>query len=71
MKQRAKLLLAIFSETSVLLLDEPTTNLDEQGVLWWKNLMNQFTKNRLVIIASNIEREYEACDEKILIGDYK
>lgn len=64
MKQRAKLLLAIFSETSVLLLDEPTTNLDEQGVLWWKNLMNQFTKNRLVIIASNIEREYEACDEK-------
>ncbi len=71
MKQRAKLMLAIFSETPVLLLDEPTTNLDEQGVQWWKNLMNQYAKNRLVIIASNIEREYEACDEKIVIADYK
>ena len=71
MKQRAKLMLAIFSETPVLLLDEPTTNLDEQGVRWWKNLMNQYAKNRLVIIASNIEREYEACDEKILIADFK
>lgn len=71
MKQRAKLMLAILSDTPVLLLDEPTTNLDEQGVQWWKNLMNQYTKNRLVIIASNIEREYESCDEKILIADYK
>lgn len=71
MKQRAKLMLAILSDTPVLLLDEPTTNLDEQGVHWWKNLMNQYAKNRLVIIASNIDREYENCDEKILIADYK
>ncbi len=71
MKQRAKLMLAIFSDTPILLLDEPTTNLDEQGVLWWKNQMNNYSKNRLVIIASNIEREHEACDEKILIADFK
>ncbi|MEI7801791.1 MAG: ABC transporter ATP-binding protein [Bacteroidota bacterium] len=71
MKQRAKLMLAILSDTPVLLLDEPTTNLDEQGVQWWKNLMNEYAKNRLVIIASNIEREYDNCDEKILIADYK
>jgi ABC-type multidrug transport system ATPase subunit len=32
MKQRVKLALAIFSEVPFLLLDEPTTNLDKQGV---------------------------------------
>ncbi len=71
MKQRAKLMVAIFSESPILLLDEPTTNLDEQGVQWWKGLMSQYAKKRLVIIASNIEREYEACDEKIILADYK
>ena len=71
MKQRAKLLLAILSDTPVLLLDEPTTNLDEQGVQWWKNLMHQYSHNRIVIIASNIEREFENCNEKILIENYK
>ena len=71
MKQRAKLMLAILSDTPVLLLDEPTTNLDEQGVQWWKNTMKQYSENRIVIIASNIEREFENCDEKILIADYK
>ena len=71
MKQRAKLMIAIFSDTPVLLLDEPTTNLDEQGVKWWKDLMQQYSKNRLIIIASNIEREYEMCHKKIIIADYK
>lgn len=71
MKQRVKLLLAILSDTPLLLLDEPTTNLDEAGVQWWKNLMLTHTKNRLVIIASNMEREYEQCEERLMIGDYK
>ena len=71
MKQRVKLLLAIMSDTPLLLLDEPTTNLDEAGVQWWKNLMLAHTKNHLVIIASNMEREFEMCEERLMIGDYK
>lgn len=71
MKQRVKLILAFCSETSILLLDEPTSNLDEQGIDWYHALIKQFTANRLVIVCSNQIHEYEFCDQKISIADYK
>lgn len=73
MLQRVKLLLAICSTTPILLLDEPTITLDQQGVDWYQDLVNQYgkTTDRLLIIASNAEQDYESCDEKILITDYK
>lgn len=71
MKQRLKLAQAFFSNTSVLLLDEPTTNLDEEGISIYKKLWNENTSNRLIIISSNDKAEYEQCNEVIKIGDYK
>jgi ABC-2 type transport system ATP-binding protein len=53
MKQRAKLSLAILSSTPLLLLDEPCANLDAAAVLWYKDLINKFTDNRTLIVASN------------------
>ncbi|MBU2045958.1 MAG: ATP-binding cassette domain-containing protein, partial [Bacteroidetes bacterium] len=38
MKQRVKLVLALCSDTPILLLDEPTSNLDEQGIEWYISL---------------------------------
>ena len=71
MKQRVKLILAFCSDTSILLLDEPTANLDEQGVQWYKDLVNKFTDNRLVIVCSNQSHEYDFCNHQIQIADYK
>ncbi len=76
MKQRLKLALAVCSETPILLLDEPTTNLDAQGVEWYQNLVNDYvlnisTQEKLVIVASNIEHDYLFCDEKLDILGYK
>ncbi len=71
MKQRLKLAQAFFSNTSALLLDEPTTNLDEDGIAIYKKLWQENTLNRLVIISSNDKTEYEQCSEVIKIGDYK
>lgn len=71
MKQRLKLAQAFFSDTSVLLLDEPTTNLDEDGIAIYKYLWNTQTENRLVIVSSNDKQEYENCGEVIYLGDYK
>ena len=71
MKQRLKLAQAFFSNTSVLLLDEPTTNLDEDGIAIYKKLWNENTGNRLVIVSSNDKTEYEQCNAVIKIGDYK
>ncbi|MFC4262595.1 ATP-binding cassette domain-containing protein [Ferruginibacter yonginensis] len=71
MKQRLKLAQAFFSDTTTLLLDEPTTNLDEAGVAIYKQLWQQYTHNRLVVVSSNDPQEYENCTAVISISDYK
>jgi ABC-type multidrug transport system ATPase subunit len=71
MKQRVKLALAFCSDTSILLLDEPTSNLDQQGVEWYLSLVQQFSANRLVIVCSNQEQEYAFCNYQIRVTDYK
>jgi len=71
MKQRVKLAQAIFADTPVLLLDEPCTNLDQKGVEQYHNWITQYAGNRLVIVASNDEREYFFCKERIEIEKYK
>lgn len=71
MKQRLKLAQAFFSDTAVLLLDEPTTNLDAEGIALYHSLIEKYGKNRLVIVSSNDEQEYNFCKEVIRIGDYK
>ena len=71
MKQRVKLILALCADTPLLLLDEPTSNLDDQGINWYKDLVAKFTSNRLVIVCSNQAHEYEFCTHQLLISDYK
>jgi ABC-type multidrug transport system ATPase subunit len=71
MKQRLKLAQAFFSDTPVLLLDEPSTNLDADGILLYHHLIENYTKDRLVIISSNDKQEYDFCNEIIEIGKYK
>ena len=71
MKQRLKLAQAFFCNSAVLLLDEPTTNLDPEGILLYQQLIENYTVKKLVIISSNDLQEYEFCDAVIAIGDYK
>lgn len=71
MKQRVKMAQAIFSNTPIVLLDEPLTNLDEEGVSLYHNLIEKHCKNRLLIISSNDKKEYSFCDEVIDIRKYK
>lgn len=71
MKQRVKLGLAILCDAPLLFLDEPSTNLDEVGVQWYLNLVNEFAKDKIVFIASNRTVAYSFCDETIFIPDWK
>lgn len=71
MKQRVKLTLAVCSDTPVLLLDEPTTNLDVQAVAWFKRLVERYAGERLLVIASNDPGDLELCREQLSILDYK
>ncbi|WP_348047338.1 ABC transporter ATP-binding protein [Mucilaginibacter sp.] len=71
MKQRTKLALAFCSDTAMLMLDEPTSNLDVQGVDWYLDLASKFAANRLTIICSNQQHEYGFCSQILNISDYK
>lgn len=71
MKQRLKLALAFCSDTPMLMLDEPTSNLDTQGVDWYLNLVQQFAADRLTIICSNQLHEYSFCKHQLNISNYK
>lgn len=71
MMQRLKLSLAILSETPVLLLDEPSSNLDAQGFNWYLDMMSRYTGGKLVIIGSNQPEEYSFCKENLHVPDFK
>lgn len=71
MKQRTKLALAFCTDTPILVLDEPTSNLDTQGTDWYLSLIETFTKDRLVLVGSNQSYEYDFCKYRLNISDYK
>jgi ABC-type multidrug transport system ATPase subunit len=71
MKQRAKLGQAIFTKVPVLFLDEPTANFDVQGIRLYHNLVETYSKDRLLIICSNDEQEISFCNERLDITAFK
>jgi len=71
MKQRLKLALAFCADTPMLMLDEPTSNLDNQGIDWYLNLVEKYSAGRLTIICSHQEHEYSFCKHHLNIADYK
>lgn len=71
MKQRTKLALACCASTPILILDEPTSNLDIQGIDWYLNLVNQYGLNKMIIVGSNQEHEYSFCNKSLSIFNYK
>lgn len=71
MKQRLKLMLAFYTHGEVLLLDEPCSNLDENGIAWYRKMILEQKGNRTIIIASNQQVEYDFCDRVYSVTDFK
>lgn len=60
MLQRVKVGLALFSQSDILILDEPTSNMDPTNAQWMLNLIEENLGDRIYVLASNMEREYQA-----------
>ncbi|MBI1193051.1 MAG: ATP-binding cassette domain-containing protein [Bacteroidetes bacterium] len=65
MRQRVRLALAFYSQSELLLLDEPTSNLDAAGKAWFKETLERCAGSRLVVIASNVEEETLTCTHSL------
>ena len=66
MKQRLKLACALLSSTPITLLDEPLTNLDDEGVAFYKKMINEYAAEKTVLICSNnVAEETFCCSKKI------
>jgi ABC-type multidrug transport system ATPase subunit len=64
MKQRMKFIMSLQHRPSVLFLDEPTSNLDEEGIKTVNEIVQEFKKdNKLIIMATNESREKALCNK--------
>lgn len=73
MKQKLKLALSFYSDTALLLLDEPTSNLDKLNTQWYFDRIEEQVqlKTKTIIVCSNIPEEYTFCDTVLSINHYK
>ncbi len=67
MKQRLKYAAALIHDPDVLVLDEPTANLDVAGTEMVLSLIEQYRKEKIVILATNDEQEAAIGDVRIIL----
>ncbi len=71
MKQRLKIAFAILHEPQIMLLDEPTSNLDLEGISVVDDIANEYKRDRILIIATNDAHERSLCGNEINLNEIK
>jgi len=72
MKQRVKYAAALLADPPLLLLDEPSANLDEAGLSMVDRVMErQRASGRLLVVATNVAEEAARCDRTVCVEDYR
>lgn len=67
MKQRLSIALACCMDLPLLIMDEPTSFLDQQRKSWYQDMLSNYAKEKTVIIASNDPIDYKCCDKVVSI----
>mgnify|MGYP000619060751 CR=1 FL=1 len=71
-RMRIELAKLLLQNNDILLLDEPTSNLDPKGKAWYRDILNKYTQNKTVIVASNfLEEEFPEHPVLIELSNYK
>jgi heme exporter protein A len=65
MKQRLKYVFALAHAPFVLILDEPTTNLDDDGIKVVEDIVREQKQSSILVVATNDSAEADWCGQKI------
>ena len=68
MLQRVRVGLAVFTRSHILLLDEPTSHMDADNARRMLHLIEDHLGDRIYILASNMEREYQQIENRLALG---
>lgn len=71
MKQRLKFIFALMHSPRLIILDEPTSNLDSEGKESVYKIIEKEGEKNIVIIASNEESDLKFCTNILKLEDYK
>ncbi len=71
MKQRMKFIFALIHNPELLIFDEPTSNLDEEGKNSVYGIIEDKSKESIIIIASNDKADLDLCPEILDLKIYK
>ena len=71
MKQRLKFIFALMHSPQLIILDEPTSNLDDEGKEVVYELVKEEARKNIVIVASNEKTDLSLCSETIDLKNYK
>lgn len=71
MKQRVKFIFALMHLPQLVILDEPTSNLDDEGKNSVYELIKEEGKKNIVLIASNEKSDLKMCSDIVYLDKYK
>ncbi|MBE0551572.1 MAG: ABC transporter ATP-binding protein [Ignavibacterium sp.] len=71
MKQRVKFIFALMHSPQLLILDEPTSNLDDEGKNSVYELISEEGQKNIVLIASNEKNDLQLCSEIVYLEKFK
>ena len=67
MKQRLKYVFALISEPEILFVDEPGSNLDDNGIQTVYEVLEEQKKNKILIMATNEKEDLKYADRIVRI----
>lgn len=71
MKQRLRLIFALAHNPEVIILDEPTSNLDDSGKEICYEILRKLSAEKIIIIASNEQSDLALCEDILHLETFK